>query len=115
MVFDNIINNACSHGFEDKASDRNIVKVEVLTDGVLPYITISNNGKPIHGKITAEDVFTYGRSSNSGQKHFGIGGYEVRYLMRTYGGDAEIISTPQENFPVSYKLTFKESNKNVKL
>lgn len=114
-VFDNIINNACSHGFEGKASGKNIVKIEVLTNEGLPYITISNNGKPIHEKITAEDVFTYGRSSNSGQKHFGIGGYEVRYLMRDGGGEAEFISTPQEEFPVSYKLTFKESNKNVEL
>lgn len=109
MVFDNIINNACSHGFENKASENNIVKIEVQMNNGLPYILISNNGKPIHEKISLEDVFTYGRSSKSGQAHYGIGGYEVRNLMREFHGEAEFISTPQENFPVSYKLTFKET------
>lgn len=109
MVFDNIINNACSHGFENKASENNIVKIEVQMNNGLPYILISNNGKPIHEKISLEDVFTYGRSSISGQAHYGIGGYEVRNLMREFHGEAEFISTPQENFPVTYKLTFKET------
>lgn len=107
-VFDNIISNACSHGFENESSDRNIVKIELLINDGLPYITISNNGKPIHEKISTEDVFTYGRSSKSGQNHYGIGGYEIRNLMREFKGGAEFISTPQAEFPVSYKLTFKK-------
>lgn len=110
MVFDNIINNACSHGFENKASESNIVKIEVQMDNGLPYIVISNNGYPIHEKISSEDVFTYGRSSKSGQAHYGIGGYEVRSLMREFHGEAEFISAPETEFPVSYKLTFKDVN-----
>ena len=113
MVFDNIINNACSHGFENKVSESNIVKIEVQMDNGLPYIVISNNGNPIHEKISSEDVFTYGRSSKSGQAHYGIGGYEIRNLMREFQGEAEFISTPQEDFPVSYKLSFKEVSNNV--
>ena len=113
MVFDNIINNACSHGFGNKASESNIVKIEVQMDNGLPYIVISNNGNPVHEKISSEDVFTYGRSSKSGQAHYGIGGYEVRNLMREFKGEAEFISTPQEDFPVSYKLSFKEVSNNV--
>lgn len=113
MVFDNIINNACSHGFENKASESNIVKIEVQMANGLPYIVISNNGNPIHEKISSEDVFTYGRSSKSGQAHYGIGGYEIRNLMREFQGEAEFISTPQEDFPVSYKLSFREVSNNV--
>lgn len=113
MVFDNIINNACCHGFENKTSESNIVKIEVQMDDGLPYIVVSNNGNPIHEKISSEDVFTYGRSSKSGQAHYGIGGYEVRNLMREFQGEAEFISTPQEDFPVSYKLSFKEVSNNV--
>lgn len=113
MVFDNIINNACCHGFENEASSNNIVKIDLQMDKGLPCIIISNNGKPIHEKISIEDVFTYGRSSKSGQKHYGIGGYEVRNLMREFHGEAEFISTPQNEFPVSYKLTFKNTNNNV--
>ena len=114
-VFDNIINNACCHGFENQTSDKNIVKIKVLVDKGLPHITISNNGKPIHEKITKEDVFTYGRSSKIGLNHSGIGGYEVRNLMREFGGEVEFTSTPHAEFPVSYELTFKESNKKVEL
>ena len=113
MVFDNIINNACSHGFENKASESNIVKIEVQMDNGLPYIVISNNGNSVHEKISSEDVFTYGRFSKSGQAHYGIGGYEVRNLMRVFQGEAEFISTPQEDFPVSYKLSFRKVSNNV--
>lgn len=108
MVFDNIISNACSHGFENNSSNGNTVKIELLENNGRSCIVISNNGKPVHEKISAEDVFTYGRSSKSGQAHYGIGGYEVRNLMREFSGEAEFISSPQSEFPVSYKLTFKE-------
>ncbi len=67
MVFDNIINNACSHGFENKASEKNIVKIEIQMDNGLPYIVISNNGNPVHEKISSEDVFTYGRLPKVGK------------------------------------------------
>lgn len=107
MVFDNIINNACSHGFENKASEKNIVKIELTTSDVFPCIIISNNGKPFCDKFTSEDVFTYGQSSKTGLSHSGIGGYEVRNLMREFHGEAEFISNPSSDFPVSYKLIFK--------
>lgn len=108
MVFDNIVSNACCHGFENKPSERNIIKIEVGITDATPYIKISNNGKPMHDKLTSEDVFTYGRSSKTGLSHYGIGGYEVRNLMRGFQGDAEFISIPESEFPVCYKLTFKE-------
>ena len=108
MVFDNIVSNACCHGFENKPSERNIIKIEVGITNATPYIKISNNGKPMHDKLTSEDVFTYGRSSKTGLSHYGIGGYEVRNLMREFQGDAEFISIPESEFPVCYKLTFKE-------
>ena len=108
MVFDNIVSNACCHGFENKPSERNIIKIEVGITNATPYIKISNNGKPMHDKLTSEDVFTYGRSSKTGLSHYGIGGYEVRNLMREFQGDAEFISIPESEFPVCYKLTFKD-------
>lgn len=113
MIFDNIINNACSHGFENKNSDGNTIKIELQEEKGQLCIVISNNGKPVHEKISAEDVFTYGRSSKSGQDHYGIGGYEARSLMREFNGEAEFFSSPHEKFPVSYKLTFRKSNNNV--
>ena len=109
-VFDNIINNACSHGFENQKDENNIVKIEVCVEEDTPIVTISNNGKPFHEKLTTEDVFTYGSSSKTGQSHFGIGGYEVRNLMREQNGEAEFFSNPEAEFPVCYKLSFKETN-----
>lgn len=109
-VLDNIISNACSHGFENQKDENNIVKIEVSIEEDTPIITISNNGKPFHEKLTTEDVFTYGSSSKTGQSHFGIGGYEVRHLMREMNGEAEFVSNPEANFPVCYKLSFNETN-----
>ena len=109
-VLDNIISNACCHGFENQESEGNIVKIEVGIENDSPLITISNNGKAFHEKLTKEDVFTYGRSSKIGQSHSGIGGYEVRNLMREFHGEAEIISEPEAEFPVSYKLSFKNAD-----
>ena len=109
-VFDNIISNACNHGFEDQESEGNIVKIEVGTENDTPIINISNNGKPFHKKLTNEDVFTYGRSSKTSQSHFGIGGYEVRFLMREQNGEAEFFSEPEAEFPVKYRLSFMNTN-----
>lgn len=112
MVFDNIINNACSHGFDNQTSAGNIVRISIDTSNGRPCVVVANNGKPFHDKLTVEDVFTYGRSSKNGQKHYGIGGYEVWQIMREFGGDAEFVSSPNEKFPVSYRLTFNDiSNK----
>ena len=112
MVFDNIVSNACSHGFDNQASADNIVRISIDTSNGRPCVVVANNGKPFHDKLTSEDVFTYGRSSKNGQKHYGIGGYEVWQIMRKFGGDAEFVSSSDEKFTVSYRLTFNDiSNK----
>ncbi len=110
-VFDNIVSNACSHGFDEEFSEKNTIKLEARQENDQTVIIISNNGKPMHEKMTGEDVFTYGRSSKNGQSHFGIGGYEIRYLMREFNGNVEFISSPTDEYTVSYKLTIKDSNK----
>lgn len=120
IIFDNIISNACSHGFVGR--DNNIVKIELHADGDRFVITISNNGLPMHPQMKPEEVFIYGRSSkmgndsNNGEHHFGIGGYEINKLMQQFGGDAEFISQPEAKFPITYKLSFFYTNfQNVKL
>lgn len=56
------------------------------------------------------------KGSHEREAHFGIGGYEIQKLMREFGGDAEFISDPESEFPVSYKLTFYITNiENVEL
>jgi signal transduction histidine kinase len=112
MVFDNIVSNACSHGFagrEDKP-ERNVIRIELSTEGTNHIITISNNGKPADSVVNSDFVFTYSKSTQSGKEHNGIGGYEVKRLMQEFGGEAEFVSDPESEFPVSYRLTFYNTN-----
>ena len=82
----------------------------MFSEGENHVITISNNGNPLHKQISHKDVFTYNKSSKNGGSHFGIGGYEIKKLMNEFGGDAEILSDSQSEFPVTYKLVFNKTN-----
>ena len=108
IIFDNIISNACSHGFagRENCPEGNIIKIDLYTEGTDHIITISNNGIPVSQNVTEEYVFTYNRSTKNGKNHYGIGGYEVKRLMQEFDGDAEFISQPDVEFPVKYKLIF---------
>lgn len=110
IIFDNIISNACCHGFKDTANQKNMVKIDILSEGEDYIVTISNNGAPLLIGYNTENVLTYGVSSKEGEGHYGIGGYEVRKLMREFGGDAELISNPNDDFCITYRLIFKSTN-----
>lgn len=114
IIFDNIVSNACCHGFKNRAN--NVIKIEIKSEGDNYVVVVSNNGSAIHTQIKPEDVFVYGKTSKMGkgiekdEAHFGIGGYEVQKLMREFGGKAEFVSDAESDFPVSYKLTFYKTN-----
>jgi light-regulated signal transduction histidine kinase (bacteriophytochrome) len=120
IILDNIVSNACCHGFE---ADRegNIIRISLTRSGDSCVMDVSNNGAALHSKLPPSEVFVYGRSSkfgsntstNSGHHHCGIGGYEVKQLMREFGGSAEFISNPDDEFPITYRLTFKIANFNT--
>lgn len=115
IVFDNIVSNACSHGFEGR-EEGNFIKIDLFSEGDDYVISIANNGAPLHEQISEEDVFTYAKSSQSGNslqsgnKHYGIGGYEVKKLMREFGGDVIFVANPDSEFPITYKLIFHNTN-----
>lgn len=112
IIFDNIISNACAHGFnsEKSTTGENIIRIDTLSEGTYYVVEISNNGVPLDGSISKDEVFIYGKSSASGNSHFGIGGYEVLRLMKEFNSEAEVISEPKEEFPVKYRLIFKNTN-----
>ncbi len=112
IIFDNIVSNACCHGFDGREDEpnRNIIKIELSTEGTDHIISISNNGKPVSEIVTEDYVFTYNSSTQNGKNHFGIGGYEVKRLMKEFDGDAEFISRPEDRFPVVYRLVFHNTN-----
>lgn len=116
IIFDNIVSNACCHGFKNRVDVENIVQIEFTTEGDHYVVVVSNNGNAIHKQIKPEEIFVYGTTSKRGvaseknEPHFGIGGYEVQKLMREFGGDARVLSEPEKEFPVSYKLIFFNTN-----
>lgn len=110
MVLDNILSNAATHGFEGQAKPNNQVRIELSLSGTDCIVRVSNNGCPLADGFSSQDVFRYGQSSGKSHQHFGIGGYEVLRLMREFGADAEFISTPTNDFPVEYKLIFRNTN-----
>lgn len=110
IILDNIISNACSHGFKDDGKDY-YIRFIIDVSGKDLTLIVSNNGEPLHKELDANGVFKYGNTTgNSLDGHYGIGGYEIWKLMKDFNGTTEILSTPDLNFTVSYKLTFPLSN-----
>ena len=108
IIFDNIISNAVSHGFVNPKKEH-IIHIEFTNEGSSCVLSISNNGEPLAIGNNPDDLFVWGNTTG-GNGHAGIGGYQIRDLMEDFGGTAEIISTPNEEFTVTYKLTFTKTN-----
>ena len=107
IIVDNIVSNAVSHGFKELGKEYTI-HFEFISEGANYILSISNNGAPL-ALEGAEDVFVMGQTTGGGD-HAGIGGYQIRSLMEDFGGKAEIVSTPNEEYTVTYKLTFTKTN-----
>lgn len=108
IVIDNIISNAISHGHKPSGDPLTIL-FEIERLGLDTVLFVSNNGLPLSLDMTPDKLFTYGVSTGGGE-HAGIGAYQVRNLMEEFDGHAEIISNPDDEFPVKYKLTFTPRN-----
>lgn len=113
-VFNNIVANAKAHGFtsESEYPEIRFDWQEVNGDIV---ITVANNGLPLKEGVTSEDVLMSGFSTSlnesaaDGTLHSGQGGFEIKSLMDGLGS-VEILSDPDAEFPVIYKLTFTNTN-----
>lgn len=105
QVFDNIVSNACEHGFTDKGRKDYEIRTSWATDGFNMIIKLSNNGEPMPADLDSMLVLEYGYSSALNQKgHGGIGGGEIAEIMHKFGGDVEVISSPDNKFTVTYVL-----------
>lgn len=114
-VFDNIVSNAADHGFKNKTDKENIVYFDWYTDGHDCTITIANNGQPLSEDTDIDKIFTYGYSTvlnhgDYGHRHSGIGTYEAKNILEKEGASIEVISTPDKEYTVTYKLTFTKIN-----
>lgn len=109
-IFDNIVSNACAHGFSDRPDADNIIKIDIRNSGSDYIVSIANNGNPLDANISCSDVTIYGQTSGDTHSHFGIGGYEIKRLMEEFGDEVKIVSEPDEEFKVTYNLIFHETN-----
>lgn len=106
IILDNIASNACSHGFKERKAE-NIIRIWMEIKGDVLIVYVSNNGKPMSVKMTAEKVFTYGDTTEEGVgEHSGLGGYQIKDLMTKFGGEVELLLDAEAAFPVTYKLIF---------
>lgn len=112
--FDNIVENAKAHGFTKDRQDNEIRFDWMSEDGNI-VITIANNGVPLKDGVSGDDVLMSGFSTalnedrGDGKLHSGQGGFEIKSLMEGLGS-VEVISAPDSDFPVIYKLTFEKTN-----
>lgn len=113
-IFNNIVANAKAHGFVADKSENEIRFDWMSEDGNI-IVTIANNGVPLKDGVSGNDVLMSGfttalnKDAEDGTLHSGQGGYEIKSLMEGLGS-VEVISEPEADFPVIYKLTFEKTN-----
>ncbi len=110
-VFKNIISNAQAHGFVDKSRNDYQLRFSWHVDGMALIVEIDNNGSAIPDDRDTASLLEYGVSTNlHNDGHNGIGCNEIDDIMQRYNGNVEIVSSPEDDFPVKYILTFNRSN-----
>ena len=108
IILDCIVTNAVAHGFTNPEK-KYVIRMDFEAQGSNYVLSVSNNGDPLPAGKKPEEVFIWGETTG-GKTHAGIGGYQIRNLMEEFGGTVELISTPDDEFTVTYKLTFTKTN-----
>ena len=107
-VFDNIVNNALSHGFTDPEREDYEIRFQTIATAESVTIIVANNGTPLSKEIQPEEVFELGRSTRMYKDtHGGQGGYDIRRILSQYDAGVNVESHPDSEFTVVYKLNFK--------
>ena len=110
-IVNNIVANAVAHGFPDKTRDDYKIRFEWEDGDGTVALYISNNGAPLHSELDPEAVLEFGASSALNEDgHSGLGGYEIASIMEQFGGSVAVLSTPNEEYTVTYKLVFTQVN-----
>ena len=111
QILDNIVSNAMSHGFKDESRNDYQLRFSWETDGSDLKICVENNGAPIPSDRSTSSLLEYGVSTSlDSNGHHGIGCNEIDGIMRKYDGKVEIVSSPEDEFKVKYRLTFNRTN-----
>ncbi|MBR3744192.1 MAG: N-6 DNA methylase [Bacteroidales bacterium] len=104
-VMDDIISNATAHGFNDETRFDYRILFDWWVEDDNIVLSISNNGTPLKEDAREDMVLSYGYSTslNTGG-HLGIGGHEIKSIVEKFGGKVEFISTPEEEYTITYHL-----------
>jgi type I restriction enzyme M protein len=106
-LFSNVVSNAVDHGFKGRM-ENNMIRSKVYFDieSNMCVLEISNNGNPLAEDFDFKRLVTWGeKTSDSSGK--GIGGSDILKVMENHEGKFEVVSNQTDEFPVTYKLSFK--------
>lgn len=111
-ILENICANAMEYGFKGRENDENNrIRISIESRNTDYIVSVSNNGHALNAGMNVADVFKWGMTTSGHRdKHSGIGGYQIKKLMERFGGTAEFVSQPNDEFPITYRLTFKNTN-----
>ncbi len=87
-VIGHVIDNA-----QQATPESGEVKVRVLRQGAYAVIEIQDNGQGMTNTFIETELFRPFASTRQGQG-MGIGAYQCRTLIRSLGGEVEVVSTP---------------------
>lgn len=101
-IFSNIVSNAIDHGFKD-ISKKHIIRTSITFDEKesMCILEVSNNGKPIPKEFTLKDLTTSGEKTTD-SKGTGMGGADIKNILKKYGGTLDLINIETDEFPVTY-------------
>jgi len=107
QVFDNILVNADKYGFikRDRLDYEVLITLGHDIEKKQVVISISNNGEPLHDRITPEKLFTWGGGDGSG-----LGLWQVRNIVEHFNGKVEFVSKKDDMYPVEIRLLFPTTN-----
>lgn len=103
-VFENIIANAETWGFNDSNRTDYAVRISLGEsedrDNVLVFI--ANNGTPIHPSVDREHIFDWGVGT-----HTGVGTWQAKNIVEHYGGNIRINEYPdaKDGFQTEYEIS----------
>lgn len=104
-VFFNIIQNAEKHGFVDPSRTDYAIEIELTHDyeSACFVIRFKNNGKPLPSGMNTRRYGTRAESAGT-TAGSGDGGAIIKSTIEHYGGTVELISRPDDWFPVCIEI-----------
>lgn len=103
-VFENIIANAETWGFNDSNRTDYAVRISLGESKDRDYVLvfIANNGTPIHPSVDREHIFDWGVGT-----HTGVGTWQAKNIVEHYGGNIRINEYPdaKDGFQTEYEIS----------